>query len=427
MDVKKIQTLDQALMQASKKIKVLNTLAWPAGAEDTFLKNWRKSNPLLPGIHIKPPKLQENISELDSIVAKCNQNDPVEKFLADTAESYADAGRMLTAVGTPAFTVHSTKIYGRPDMVYKLQGISSVDAANFFLDVTDNLLGNRHIDAAEPDITAADFAEWLKTEVDEFFEHDTVEVVLDPNMSSKALAGATRIRIRGSAVFSQLDKDQLLYHEAYVHTATQLNGKKQVNLKSLGLGAPRTTRTQEGIAVLAELITNAMDITRLRRIALRVQGVQMALDGADFIEVFKFFLDAGQPEVESVRSAQRIFRGGATKSGVVFTKDAVYLQGLLETHTFLRLAIRDNRPDLVRYLFAGRLTKADTLRLSPVFESGWLNPPVYMPPWATDLRRLSASIAFSAFITNIKLDRVYLNRFIESEEEFKRGMYLLNS
>ena len=225
--------------------------------------------------------------------------------------------------------------------------------------------------------------------------------------------------MRGSAVFSQLDKDQLLYHEAFVHTATQLNGKKQINLKSLGLGAPRTTRTQEGIAVLAELLTGAMDITRLRRIALRVIAVKMALDGADFIETFKFFLDAGQSEVESVRSTQRIFRGGAVKGGIVFTKDAVYLQGLLEVHTFLRVAIRDNRPELIRNLFAGRLTLADTLRLAPLFESGWLKPPVYLPHWASDLRRLAAAMAYSAFITNIKLDKVYLERAIEIEEELK--------
>lgn len=427
MDEKKIQKLDDALVQASKKIKVLNTLAWPAGVEEKFLEGWKNGNPHLPEVKIKPPDVQNSIKALDAIVSQCDQTDPIEKFLAETAESYANAGHMLHAIGTPRFTLYSTKIYGRPDMVYKLQGISSVDAAKFFLEVTDNLLGNNHIMPAEIDIKAPDFAEWLKAEVDEFFEHDTVEVILDPNMSSKALAGATRIRVRGSAVFSQLDKNQLLYHEAYVHTATQLNGKKQINLKSLGLGAPRTTRTQEGIAVLAELITNSIDIARLRRIALRVLAVKMALDGANFLEVFKFFLDAGQSEMDSVLSTQRIFRGGASQGGVVFTKDAVYLQGLLEVHTFLRLAIRDNRPDLVKNLFAGRLTMADALRLSPHFETGWLSPPVYMPPWATDLRRLSAMIAFSAFITNIKLEKTYLNRFIEGEEEFKRGMYLLNN
>ena len=69
----------------------------------------------------------------------------------------------------------------------------------------------------------------------------------------------------------------------------------------------------------------------------------------------------------------------------MFTKDAVYLQGLLEVHALLRLAIRDNRPSLVGNLFAGRLTIADAFRLDPVFESGWLVPATYVPAWASDL------------------------------------------
>jgi hypothetical protein len=145
----------------------------------------------------------------------------------------------------------------------------------------------------------------------------------------------------------------------------------------------------------------------------------MALDGADFIDLFKFFLDAGQSEEESVKSAQRIFRGGAVKGGIVFTKDAVYLQGLIEVHTFLRVAIRDNKPDMVRNLFAGRLTMADAVRMDPMFQSGWLIPPTYIPLWAADLRRLAAMMAYSAFITNIKLDKVYLERAIEVENELK--------
>jgi uncharacterized protein (TIGR02421 family) len=419
MDKQKIQKLDAALVQASKKIKVLNTLAWPVGIEEKFLEGWRKGKPQLPEIKIETPNVKSSVKALDDIVKLCSQEDPVEKFLAETAESYANAGRMLMHVGTPDFTKYSIKIYGRPDAVYKLQGLTGVDGAKFFLDVTDKLIGNPNIQPTTTDISANDFAGWLKAEVDEFFQYDSVEVMVDQKLSSKALAGATRIRVRGSAVFSQLDKDQLLYHEAFVHTATQLNGRKQVNLQSLGLGAPRTTRTQEGIAVMAELITNAIDLSRLRRIALRVIAVKMALDGADFIDLFKFFLEAGQSEEESVKSAQRIFRGGAVKGGVVFTKDAVYLQGLLEVHTFLRLAIRDNQPNLVRNLFAGRLTMADALRLNPLFESDWLLPPTYIPTWASDLRRLAAMMAYSAFIGNVKLDKMYLNRYIEGEEEIK--------
>lgn len=419
MDIKKIKKLDSELVHTSKKIRVLKTLEWPNAAEEIFLSGWRKGNPTLPGVKFERLDLSNSIKTLESIAAQCDQHDPVEKFLADTAQSYADAGHMLSHMATPEFTRYSTKIYGRPDTLYKLHDKSAVDGAHYFLQITDDLLGNARFPATITDISAKDFASWLKAEVDEFFEHDAIEVVLDQHMASKALAGATRIRIRGSAVFSQLDKDQLLYHEAFVHTATMLNGRKQPNLKSLGLGAPRTTRTQEGIAVMAELITNSIDITRLRRIALRVLAVKHALDGADFIEVFKFFLEAGQTEEESVRSAQRIFRGTDMKGGIAFTKDAVYLQGLLEVHTFMRIAIRDNNPNLIRNLFAGRLTIADALRLDALFERGWLNAPVYLPGWASDMRRLAALLTFSVFISNIRLEKVYMERVFEMETELK--------
>ncbi len=105
------------------------------------------------------------------------------------------------------------------------------------------------------------------------------------------------------------------------------------------------------------------------------------------------------------------------KDRIVFTKDAVYLQGLLEVHTLYRLAIRDNKPKLLSKLFAGRLTIADAARLDPLFESGWLLPPVYVRKWAAELRRLAASMAFSAFIGSIDLDKVTLGRVIELEEE----------
>jgi uncharacterized protein (TIGR02421 family) len=421
MDEKKIQELDDQIVSHSKKISVLKAISWPVNSEVEFLEGWRKGNAKLPEVQFQRQNLNEEISKLDAVVAKCSQDNPIEKFLAETAGSYADAGRMLNHVGSPDFTRYSCRIYGRPDAVYKSQGISAVDGARFFLEVTDKLIGTHLLPSVPASIPANEFAAWLKGKVDKFFDKDEVKVIIDPDMTSKALAGAKRIRVRESALFSQLDKDQLLNHEAFVHTATQLNGKKQSNLKSLGLVAPRTTRTQEGIAVLAETITNSIDINRLRRIALRVIAVDMGMKGADFLEVFRFFLDAGQSELESVLSAQRIFRGGDVKGGVVFTKDSVYLEGLFEVHTFLRLAIRDNRPHLVSNLFAGRLTLADALRMEPFFISGWLKPPAYMPVWASDLNRLAALLAYSAFTAQIKLENVYLERAIEFEDELKQN------
>jgi hypothetical protein len=146
--------------------------------------------------------------------------------------------------------------------------------------------------------------------------------------------GTTPMRIRGSAVFSDLEFDQVCHHEAPVHMATALNGRRQAKLKSLGLGDPRNTRTQEGIAVFAELVTGSIDISRLCRLALRIQALKLGPDGGDFIDCFKFFLEGGQDQLEAFQSAQRIFRGGDVRGRIVFTKDSAYLKGVMETHVF---------------------------------------------------------------------------------------------
>ena len=207
-------------------------------------------------------------------------------------------------------------------------------------------------------------------------------------MAAKAAAGSKKVKIRGGAMFSRNDLDQLTNHEAFVHTTTVLNGKKQPLLTSMALSAPRTTKTQEGLATFSELATYSMDMNRLRRIALRVNAVQAALDGADFVDLFRFFLDAGQSLEESYQSAQRVLRGGDPAGGAAFTKDAVYLEGLALVHTFLTKAIADNRPGLIPDLFAGRLTLGDVVSLQPLFDDGhsW-------PNLATCPRGPKASIA----------------------------------
>lgn len=366
----------------------------------------------MPKVAQQPRDHRDDIAALESFIAQCDQGHPAGHYLAATARSYATAGRMLGAIGTPAFARYSSALYRRPDFLYPRQNLSMLDAARFFLKTTDALLGGGQIPPSEANISAEDFAAWLQPELDRFFGAGQESIALDPALAAKAIAGSSRIRLRASALFSELDKQQLLQHEAFVHVATAQNGARQPNLKCLGLGAPRTTQTQDGIATLAELFTGSMDINRLRRIALRVLAVQQALDGADFIQVFEGFVQAGQSQEESFRSTLRVFRGADLRGGSAFTKDAAYLTGLLGVHTLLRVAVRDNRPELVSHLFAGRLSLADTLRLAPLFETGWLKAPTYVPAWASDMRRLAANLAFSAFISQIKLEGLNLPLFM---------------
>lgn len=152
------------------------------------------------------------------------------------------------------------------------------------------------------------------------------------------------------------------------------------------------------------------------RFNLYGEAIKAVLDGADFIECFRLFLEAGQDERESYKSAQRIFRGGDVRGRIAFTKDSAYLKGLMETHVLMNVAIRDNQPQVIERLFAGRLSLSDTITLGPCFESGFLSRPRYVPPWARDTRRLAASLAYSSFIMNVNLAPVTLDRFVAAAE-----------
>ena len=170
---------------------------------------------------------------------------------------------------------------------------------------------------------------------------------------------------------------------------------------------PRTTGTQEGLATFAELITGAIDIGRLERIALRIVAIEKALAGANFMEVFEFFLASGQPDTESFHSAMRVFRGAPLTGGSAFTKDTVYLHGLMEIHTFFRWCLQHERLELCRYLLAGRMTIDDVIRLEPCFRSGLLSPPLYLPPWMGRTNALSGYLAFSVFANRIRIAELH--------------------
>jgi uncharacterized protein (TIGR02421 family) len=414
---RKLQACDRALVKVGKKIRVLNAIGWPAALEEVFLAGWRQGKPKLPEPGLSAQPHTEEIAALDAIMADLDRGHPIGEWLYKSAWSYRVAARMLEQIGGPGFTACSSLLYGRPDRRYRSQEACNADAAQDMLRITDDLLGNERLPAIACDIPAEEFAARLTERMSGFFTRDQVRVVLDPELASKATAGSTKVRIRATAMFSEADLEQLLEHEAYIHTATLLNGKHQPALRSLGVGAPRTTRTQEGLATFAEIVTGAIDISRLRRIALRVVMVKQALDGADFIEVFRGFLEAGQSEIESYRSAARVFRGGDVRGGVCFTKDGAYLEGVMLIHVFIRKVLQEECADLLPMLFAGRLTTADVITLAPFRASGLIAPARYVPPWARDPQRVLSIMAFSAATQRLRLDRFDLQRFVDYEDE----------
>lgn len=410
-ELKRLIELDKRLVEVGKKIKILTSLNWPEKLSIEFLADWKKGNPRLPKVNYPKVDYKAEETELRAIMKASDREHPIGNYIFLTAESYWIAAQMLEHRGTPQFTEFSIELYGRPTDTIGPQGLSHLGAAQHFIEVTQGFIAAYNSSEAEFCLSAEQVAAVIQGRLIPYFTDHKVEVVIDPDLSSKAAAGAHRIRIRGGASFSAMDIEQLIHHEGFVHMLTALNGRAQPHLGSMALGAPRTTRTQEGLATFAELHTSSIDLSRLRRIALRIPAVAMGLDGGSFIDVFKYFLESGQDEKESFQSTSRVFRGGDPKGKVVFTKDAVYLEGLILTHTFLRKTVQANKYHFAEYLFSGRLTLGDVVALEPFFQSGLIAPPRYEPPWLVNRNCLAAYLCYAAFANTISLGNIALEDF----------------
>jgi uncharacterized protein (TIGR02421 family) len=398
--------LDRRLVVAVKGIKLLGAVSWPASVQSVFLENWHAGHAQLPKVAYATCDFSRTREELEDIYLQADAQHPLGDYLRRSAQSWRVATELLDALGTSAMTEHSIHLFGRPGDRLPGGTVSNLDAARHFIELANEL--SRELVSTEVDycIPADVLRDELQAQISAFFTHHNVRVEVDPSLIAKAAAGTTRIRLRSATSFSEYDKHQLLEHEAFVHTLTGLNGRAQPHLGSLATNSPRTTATQEGLATFAELMSGSIDIGRMKRISLRILAIDKALHGADFIEVFKFFLDSGQTDVDSFTSAMRVFRGAPLNGGSAFTKDTVYLHGLLSVHTFFRWALKNQRLQLCRNLFAGKMALHDVLALEPYFVSGYIVAPVYLPPWVQRANGMAGMLAFSLFANKIRLDHV---------------------
>ena len=397
--------LDARMARAARPIRLLSLASWPASEQQAFLAGWARGNPRLPDYQYPKHDFSEARRELAAVTSAADPSHPLGQYLVESAQGWVLAAELLEHLGSAQVTDLSIALFGTPDQALP-GGITTREAANHFLRVADDFDRELIAPAEQVEISATALALRLQSELDDFFDGRLIDVVLDPELIAKAAAGATRIRLRSGAAFSDYDLQQLLQHEAFVHSLTALNGRQQESLPSLALSSPRVTATQEGLAVFAEQITGSIDIERMKRVSLRIEAVAMAMEGADFLQVFRYFLESGQSEVDSFTSAQRVFRGVPTTGGAAFTKDTVYLRGLLGVHTFFRWALKHRKLRLCRLLFAGKMTLADVQRFEPLFESGDLREPRWLPPWVARANGLAGTLAFSLFANRIRLEQV---------------------
>ncbi|WP_454832599.1 flavohemoglobin expression-modulating QEGLA motif protein [Pseudoxanthomonas wuyuanensis] len=405
-DIAHHTALDQRMVKAVRGIKLLSLASWPASLQAPFLDSVARGQPRLPQVDYPRLDFGDARRELADIIRAADPAHPLGAYLRESAHCWDIAAQLLEALGTTAVTTHSIALFGQPEEALPGNGPTTREAARHFIAIANEL--DRELLAPEEQIpvSATALQLQLQADLDAFFDGRVITVELDPGLVAKAAAGATRIRLRHGAAFSDYDRRQLLQHEALVHSLTALNGREQTRLPSLSLASPRVTETQEGLATFAEQITGSIDIERMKRISLRIEAVAMALEGADFIDVFRYFDQAGQSAEESFSSAQRVFRGVPVGGGAAFSKDTVYLRGLIGVHTFFRRSLQQDRLRLCRRLFAGKMTLADVQAFEPLFEAAVLAPPRWLPRWVSRANGLAGMLAFSLFANRIRLDSI---------------------
>ncbi len=383
--------------------RVLSALAWPAELRESFLAGGGSALPEPQYSPLDPAPVLEGVSAARRLI---RPGSVVDDWLEGEADAIEATALMLSTVGTPAFHAYSRQVYGVPTRPLRFDPTTPIELAEQVHASIDELTSIHLLAAPARDLSGAQIVDELMPAVTAHFGADAPEVMLVDELSANAVATATKIKVRRDARFTHRDGQQLLNHEAFIHVGTSLNGRAQVDLPILAVGHPGTTRTQEGLAVFSEFVSGTLELDRLRRLADRTVAVQLVCDGADFIELYRWFLERSPTPEQAFESTRRIFRGGPVTGGAPFTKDCGYLSGLLGVLTFVRAAFAANRADTLGLLFAGKLDLSAIPALAELRGMGLCRPARFLPPWAQDPGWVLTWLTLSTFMARIDLAAV---------------------
>lgn len=409
----KIRAFSDALVELQRPIRVLDAVNWPAEVEDRFFARKAKELPEASAdLYARRPlgydpirKAEEARALAKAIRAALGESDALAALMAEIAEEYAFAAEMLAARGTKRFYEISRRLYGSPkDPVFD-DSSTVLSQGRVLYDILAGLRGKELGMEYPKAIPAEEAMRLLQERFERSFLRGRVEVKISDGIVADAAAGASEIKLKEGATFSSKDIDVFEVHEGWVHVATTLNGRAQRTATFLSKGPPRCAATQEGLAILVETLTFSSYPRRARTINDRLIGIDMAEDGADFLDVYGFYLNEGYGERDAFRNGMRVFRGGVVAGGAPFTKDISYGKGFLEDYNFMRAAIRRGRPELIPFLFAGKMNVADVPMLFARGQEGIVDPPELLPPHFEDLNGLAVWMSFSNYLSSADLGK----------------------
>ncbi|KTD66867.1 hypothetical protein Lste_3073 [Legionella steelei] len=417
-----VQELSQRIVEAQRKIRILDSIKWDESIKREFFKHRGKKLPTVDKEYYEKKPLPFDVHEKQEefrIILRDTQNQlgqysTLTRLIRRQCEEYSRATQMLAVRGTPAFSELAMELYGSPNDVFYAGGPRMSEMGTLLFDVLTGLSVQLQSEADVKRHTPQQAQEILQTRLGHFFDKHPgkVTVMVSDEMIADASAGADSIKLSQQAMFSDRDLRYLEVHEGWVHVGTTLNGSMQPNCFFLSKGSPSSSVIQEGLAVITEVVTFSSYPSRMLKITNRVIALDMVTQGADFLDIYNYFMDCGLSEEDSYNQTVRVFRG-STPTGGPFTKDLSYAKGFVLIYNYIRFAISKKHVDSIPLLFTGKLVLDDLPLLTELKERGVLSNPVYLPPPFQDLAALSAWMSFSLYLNQFDLNEIQKNfRFL---------------
>ena len=229
--------------------------------------------------------------------------------------------------------------------------------------------------------TTEEALEYMNSFVNQYGFNVTVKSAT--HMSSKAMVSNSKksVILKRGERFSALELEALANHEIGVHLVTTFNAENQ-RLKIFSLGFPFNVQTQEGLAVLAEYYSGALNFDRIFELAVRVVLADNVIKGQSFAASFDQLVGEYKLSRDhAFKLVTRLYRGGG------FTKDRLYLPG------FIELIKQHPNEETMNWLLAGK-TASDYQHMMPILEQqGLMNPNTYQSTTFNSAKPLNKEVA----------------------------------
>jgi uncharacterized protein (TIGR02421 family) len=410
-----VRALSERLVEAQRPVRILDAIKWDDDIERRFFEKGCRELPPVTKEHYERRPLpfdpESKLCELHGIERDIRKqlgdfNGPGQ-IMARMCQEYREVVRMLQHRGSKIFSEASERLYGSSSNSFHAGDPSLADLGQMMSAALDNLSHEAIFGSEEKSFDASQAVAELGRRLTRYFTDDqVVRVKLSDGILADASAGSDYLKIRGNACFSPRDVRLLEVHEGWVHLGTTINGQQQPICTFLSKGPPSSTITQEGLAVLTEILAFASHPARVRSLTNRIEGVAMAEAGANFLDVYRYFLEVGFGPRESYHGAVRVFRGSLPEGCGPFTKDLCYSKGFVLVYNFIRLAVSRGLVSRVPLLFCGKTTLADVKTLAQLVEEGLVEPPRFVPPQFSDLHALSAWMCYANFLNRLSVKRI---------------------